>query len=350
MLAALYQRLALARRRYYAARPHLRRRLARPVISVGALAAGGSGKTPAAAEVARVLIGLGERPAILSRGYGRAIAPDGVTVVSDGQRILADIARAGDEPLMLARMLGRRAAVLVSADRYLAGRLAETALGATVHVLDDGFQHLALERSADLLVVDAGDVPGFAGGVGAADRSTVLREPIAAARAADAVIAVGDDAQVEAIARALEPRRVFRGRRQIDDPLVDEIREGCRRLAAPCRVLAVTAVARPRRVVEDLERLGLEVVDALVFRDHHRYDRRDLDRIAERAARLRVDAVATTEKDLVRLRQFRPYPFTLAWVPLRLAIEPVEAFRLWIRTVVANHQPRTPNRVYAPSG
>ena len=124
------------------ARPDLRRRLRRPVISVGNLAVGGRGKTPTAATIARLLIEMGETPAVLSRGYGRREADDGVVVVRDPGGIRADVARSGDEPFMLARQLPG-ASVLVSADRYLAGCLAEHHFGATVHVLDDGFQHLA---------------------------------------------------------------------------------------------------------------------------------------------------------------------------------------------------------------
>ena len=109
---------------------------------------GGSGKTPIVEYIARLLLAQGERPAVLTRGYGRRVARDGVTVVSDGTRVIADLDEAGDEPLMLARALPG-VSVLVGADRYLSGRLAERRLGATVHLLDDGFQHLELARDND---------------------------------------------------------------------------------------------------------------------------------------------------------------------------------------------------------
>ncbi len=102
---------------------------------------GGRGKTPVVAYVARLLVEAGERPAILSRGYGRRRQEDGVVVVSDGRHLLADLDRSGDEPLMLARTVPG-AAVLVCERRALAGALAERRFGATVHVLDDGFQHV----------------------------------------------------------------------------------------------------------------------------------------------------------------------------------------------------------------
>ena len=117
----LYDEAAWQRRRWYARRPDARRRLSRPVISVGALAAGGSGKTPLTAHVARTLVAMGERPAVLSRGYRRADPADGVVVVRDTEQVVGDLATAGDEPWMLAQALDG-VAVVVAADRYLAGR------------------------------------------------------------------------------------------------------------------------------------------------------------------------------------------------------------------------------------
>ena len=157
MLDLLYSKLARARRRYYERRTHLRRRLTSPVISIGNLTVGGSGKTPLAAEIARMLLEMGERPAILSRGYARRTPAEGVIVVSDGKRIQSDVDHSGDEPFMLAQMVPN-AAVLVSPSRYVAGRIAESRLGCTVHILDDGFQHFDLMRDIDLLV--APETPG----------------------------------------------------------------------------------------------------------------------------------------------------------------------------------------------
>ena len=124
MLSDLYAAIVRRRREHYSRRPDLRRRLRRPVISVGNLAVGGRLKTPMVAAIARELLRMGERPAILTRGYGRTRPEDGVVIVRDPAGIRSDLARAGDEPLMLARELDR-VSVLVSPDRYLAGRLAE---------------------------------------------------------------------------------------------------------------------------------------------------------------------------------------------------------------------------------
>src|SRR5687768_14277849 len=163
------------RRAWYARHPEARRRLSSPVISVGNLAVGGSGKTPVVAMLARWLVSRGERPAILTRGYGRRHAADGVLVVSDRDRVIEPVARSGDEPQMLARALAG-VPVLVSSNRYLAGRLAEGRFDCTVHLLDDGFQHFALERDVDLLLVSRDDLDDtvLPGGR--------LREPLEAAR------------------------------------------------------------------------------------------------------------------------------------------------------------------------
>ena len=148
-LSAVYGRAARLRRSWYARRPHAQHRLQSPVISVGNLVVGGSGKTPVVAAVARLLLERGHRPSILSRGYARRDERDGVVVVSDGDRMIASVEASGDEPQMLARALPG-VPVLVCPDRYLAGRLAETHFASTVHLLDDGFQHLQLARGTDL--------------------------------------------------------------------------------------------------------------------------------------------------------------------------------------------------------
>src|SRR3954464_2056784 len=206
----MYAAVARRRRERCARRRDLRRRLRRPVISVGNLAVGGRGKTPMVACITRELLAMGERPAILSRGYRRTRPVDGIVVVRDPEGMRSDLPRAGDEPLMLARAL-RGASVLVSADRYLAGTLAEHALGATVHVLDDGFQHLQLDRDIDIVLVGREDV---------AKPITLprgrLREPLDTLIAADAVLAADEDVSVSGLDLPF-----FRTRRSIRMPDVD---------------------------------------------------------------------------------------------------------------------------------
>jgi len=224
-LSAMYGAAASWRRRWYAREPSRARRLARPVISVGNLRVGGSGKTPVVACLAEALLQRGEHPAILSRGYGRRHAPPGATVVSDGAQLRGDLASSGDEPLMLARRLPR-VPVVVADDRYLAGTLAERQLGATVHLLDDGFQHLGVHRDVNLLLVDATDAEGLKRLLPAGR----LREPISAAKRATGVI----------VTRAENPAHV--------DGILKQLRSAVDPLPTTAQVSAATiAIPVPQR-------------------------------------------------------------------------------------------------------
>src|SRR5687767_5027213 len=155
------------------------------VVSVGNIAFGGRGKTPTVAFIVRLLSEMGERPAVVSRGYGRRRVEDGVVVVSDGRRLLADLDRAGDEPLMLARELPG-VPVLVCEQRAIAGALARRAFAATALVLDDGFQHRQMARDVDVVLVSPADLQGRRVPFGR------LREAPRALARADAVIWVGE--------------------------------------------------------------------------------------------------------------------------------------------------------------
>lgn len=325
-LARLYGRVAQSRRASFESAPETRRRLARPVISVGNLVVGGSGKTPVVAHVCELLLDEGERPAILSRGYGRRRPEPGVVVVSDGQRLLADLDRAGDEPLMLARAL-EGVGVFVAPARAEAGAVAEGRYGATVHVLDDGFQHLSLERAVDLVIVSPHDLEGEA--VLPAGR---LREPVDTVRRADALLVNG--ATVPA-ARALAARwdveKAFAVTRRSSVPRLVEPWGAAPRVPRDAPVLALAGIAKPERFFDDLEADGWHIVDRLAFRDHHRFTRADVGTVAARMKQSGAALVLTTEKDVMRLLPWRPLPVAVAWVPLTVSIEPAEDFRLWLR-------------------
>jgi tetraacyldisaccharide 4'-kinase len=314
VLSSLYAAVARRRRERYAARPDLRRRLRRPVVSIGNLAVGGRGKTPLVATVARILLETGERPAVLSRGYARQRPGDGVVVVSDPGGVRAGVAAAGDEPLMLAQQLPG-VPVLASPDRYLAGRLAEHHFGATIHVLDDGFQHLQLERDVDLLILGREDI---------ARPFTLprgrLREPLDTMIVADALLAADADVVVEPDHLAVPVFRLRRTRaaRPIDD--------------GP--VLAVAGIAAPDRFFDDLRADGWNLAGTLAFPDHHRYGRRDLARIVAAARTAGAARVVTTGKDLVRLLPLGPLPLPVEQVPLRVEPEPFDEFRRWLEAAV----------------
>jgi tetraacyldisaccharide 4'-kinase len=318
LLHLLYSQLARSRRRYYERRPHLRRRLKAPVISIGNLTVGGSGKTPLAAEVAKTLVEHGERPSILSRGYRRRLPSEGVVIVSDGERLRTDVDHAGDEPFMLARAVPG-AAVLVCGDRYLAGRLAEMKLGSTVHILDDGFQHFPLMRDVDLLVApDEIDSP----------RTLPFgrfRETLDAARAASALLVSAENgADVGAISDRLQVRPAFAFTRAIGPARM--VNRASRDPVEKLPAFAFAGIARPERFYDDLERSGWTLTGRRSFRDHHFYSASELEGIEREARSTGASLILTTEKDAVRLprRDF----VNLAVVPLTISIEP--AFFVWL--------------------
>ena len=324
MLHLLYSQFVRSRRRYYQRRPHLRRRLTSPVISVGNLTVGGSGKTPLVGEIARLLIEMGERPSILSRGYARQTPSDGVVVVSDGMAVRTDVAHAGDEPYMLARAVPR-VAVVVGANRYLAGRVAESRLGCTVHLLDDGFQHLQLMRDVDLLVAPPDDF---------AEVRTLpfgrFREPVDAAAAADALLVpIGDSRTPAEMAERLNVGTAFGFQRTIELPTT-----------APA--FAFAGIARPERFFADLERAGCRLAGRRSFDDHHVYSERELDEIRRAARDAGAEVILTTAKDAVRIPVVSGFSRTVSppegghykdvpivEVPLHVSLEP--AFRAWLQ-------------------
>lgn len=322
--SSLYGAAAAWRRQWYARDPSRRHRLSRPVISVGNLRVGGSGKTPIVEYIARLLFEAGERPAVLTRGYARRVSPDGVTVVSDGSTVRATLDTAGDEPLMLAHALPG-VVVLVGPDRYLSGCLAERKLGATVHILDDGFQHVELERDADLLMVAEEDLADHPMPLGR------LRERLAAATAADAaLVTAGYDTAAERIARMFGIPTVFRVTRTIGAPHMITGTHESVVVPPQSRVFVVTGIARPERFISDVAGAGWDVKGTMTFRDHHRFRAADIRRIAAAARSAASAIVLTTEKDAVRLAACDLGDLPIASVPLNVGVEPADAFRRWL--------------------
>lgn len=315
------------RRRWYAA-PGRQHRLRRPVISIGNLSLGGRGKTPVVALLARMLVEAGERPAILTRGYARQQPEDGVVVVSDGEHLLADVRRSGDEPLMLARDVPG-ACVLVCEQRAMAGALAERVLGATIHILDDGFQHLQLARDLDLVIVSEADLQDRAVPFGR------LRESPGALDAADCVL----------VERAFTPKETMGTKGQFEKPSWSSCAswfELFRAIGEPVslephrswntadrRVVAVAGIAQPERFSRALKAAGWDVADTVSFPDHHPYSASDLARVAAAAERAGAP-VLTTAKDAMRLLPLRPLPVAMAYVPLSVTVEPAWRFRDWL--------------------
>jgi tetraacyldisaccharide 4'-kinase len=301
------------------------RRLPRPVVSVGNLHWGGSGKTPLVAAVAAHLRDRGLAVCILSRGY--ASQGRGVRVVSAGEGPLLGPLLGGDEPVLLAGELPG-VAVVVGADRYRAGLHALRRLSPPpdLFLLDDGFSHLALRRDLDLVAFPAADP--FGGG--RLFPSGRLREPLAAMSRAHTAILTGlrdFDGSGAALAEALRPYG-FTGPGFASVTRAGRPRRigGGGDLTPGARVFLVTAVARPGAFVEMVQRLGLEIAGELRFPDHHRYPPASLSRIVDAWRTSGAETVLTTAKDRVKL--FGRLDVPLAELPV--VAEPEPAFWAWL--------------------
>jgi tetraacyldisaccharide 4'-kinase len=301
------------------------RHLPRPVVSVGNLHWGGTGKTPLTAAVAAHLRDRGLAVCILSRGY--ASRGRGVRVVSTGEGPLLGPLLAGDEPVLLAGELPG-VAVVVGPDRFEAGMAALHRLPRTpdLFLLDDGFSHLALRRDLDLVAFPATD-PFGGGRLPPGGR---LREPLASIARAHAVLMTnaGSPEDGRALAEALRSYG-FTG-----PGFASFTRPGRPRwigesggdLEAGSKVFLVTAIARPERFLNSVRELGFEVAGELRFPDHHPYPAPTLARIAEAFRSSGAAAVLTTAKDGVKLLGRLDLP--LAELPVRA--EPEPEFWAWL--------------------
>lgn len=255
-----------------------RHRTSIPVVSVGGLRMGGTGKTPMARSVVDYFLQNGIRVAVVSRGYRRQSR--GVVVVSRGDGPVVDVRRCGDEPWMLAS--STRAMVVVAEERRVAVEQAAM-LGAEVAVLDDGFQHRRLARDLDIVLVDAAG-PDWVMPFGAA------REAPSALKRAQLVVGYGRRPSFARAAEEIWADVRFKQWRRLDG----------RPALPPKTAVLVSAIARPQRFAATVAQQGVRIAAHLAFRDHRWLTLRDLAR-AERACRaLGADGLITTEKDAVR--------------------------------------------------
>jgi len=303
--AVTRSRLAAYRRGWFSTT-----KLQAPVISVGNLTTGGTGKTPLVEWVCRAIANDGKseglrkekRICVLTRGYGRE-NPGAQVIVSDGAQLLAREPAAGDEAFLLGKNLLGIAAVIANANRVAGGQWAIENWNAEVFVLDDGFQHLRLARDLDIVTIDATN-PWGGGSLLPAGR---LREPRTGLSRADCVVLTRMD-QVDdpaAVRTAVEPlvgaAPIFSSRmatsaiRRLDGESVDSESFSSQTLAAFC------GVGNPTSFFSHLRREGCAIVFTQAFADHHQYTQSELAALVDEARSHGAEALITTAKDAVKL-------------------------------------------------
>jgi len=279
-------------------------RLYRPVISVGNLTVGGTGKTPLVILLAERFRDEGFRPVVLSRGYKRKGA--GTVVVSCGKGPMVQWDIAGDEPYLIAKR-ARGVSVVVGADRYAAGRMAEAQDLGNLFILDDGFQHRRLFRNVDLVTIDP--VEWMAG-----ERLFPYgrwREPKEALERANAAVVQESRSPLSELPiPAFASRTVLDGIYRDNEPI--EVQSLKNR-----SITAFAGIAKPDRFFNALESMGIPLASRVRFRDHHSYTERDLETLPG-------EIQITTEKDAVRLDGLKAGNF----LHLRISVNILEFDRL----------------------
>lgn len=324
LLSPLYSYLMVMRSLFYRNGIFTQHKLDVPVISVGNLLMGGTGKTPLVQYIARLLQQHHFKPAVLSRGYkGTAAQP--VNVVSDRTSILLDAAEAGDEPRLLAEKLPG-VPVITGRKRFVSGQFAIDTYGVDTLILDDGFQHLALVRDLDLVLFSArrrmGNGRVLPGGE--------MREPLSALKRADAFIVTDVDFPVGSetkefisLLEKLYPNiPLFTGTYQPAEKLT-LVHEG--RIAnipqveaARMPLFAFCGIARPESFKNTLLSVNMNLTGFQAFDDHHAYSAENIRSLLDSAEKTGAQGLITTEKDLVKLRDIIPGEFPLLALPVQM--------------------------------
>jgi tetraacyldisaccharide 4'-kinase len=291
LLSSIYGRVVAARNNLYDRAILRTRRLNGPVISVGNLSVGGSGKTPFVILLGELLKARGINFDVLSRGYGRKSS--GTFLVDPGG--LAT--QYGDEPLLIARRL--QISVVVGEDRFTAGQFAEAKFGAQLHLLDDGFQHRQLHRDFEIVLVTPQD---------ATDRllpAGRLREPLASLCRADAVVLTAG-AGAESF--------------PVRDKLIWRVRRGIAPQNIPPRPVVFCGIARPQNFILQLRTANVEPAAEAFYRDHHAYTEADIRDLLAIKQKSEAGGFVTTEKDAVNLGAYLSALQPLCVVPVRIQL------------------------------
>lgn len=299
-----------------------------PVISVGNLTSGGTGKTPLVEWAARELVDRGRKVCVLTRGYGRD-HPSRRVVASNGKKLLADVAQTGDEAFMLAEKLLDAAAVICDADRVSAAGWAIENLGSDVFVLDDAFQHQRIARNLNILTIDATNPWGN----GRSLPAGILREPSSELSRADCLIITrGDLANALCLQDEIEKihpgMTVLRSRmkhthlRQLgtNSPMMDAGEITALSIGAFC------GIGNPESFFSLLRSEGYSLAYQRAFRDHYKFAQTDVDEIVREAKDKGAQALLTTAKDAAKLRSLN-FKLPCYAAEIEIEIEHAEVLR-----------------------
>jgi len=329
-LSALYGAVTRARLSLYERGTFRTSKLARPVISVGNITTGGTGKTPLVEWVARAVADEGKKVCVLTRGYGRE-RPDRRVLVSDGESVLSNVLEAGDEPFLLAKNLRGVAAVICDANRIAAGQEAIKHLKTDCFVLDDGFQHLRLARDLNIATIDATNPWG--------GRKLLpygrLRENVSGLRRADCVVLTRADqtSEVDSVVAEIKTitgdRPVFKSRMEIRR--VQSLDGSSIMPAGPYS--AFCGVGNPTAFFLQLRQQGFDVIRETTFPDHHSYTEADVDNLSKTAQQVGASRLLTTAKDAVKLTDF-DFPLPCFVIEVEISIENDSELRRMISGVL----------------
>jgi tetraacyldisaccharide 4'-kinase len=291
-LATIYGGVVGARNSLYDRGLFRAKRLSGAVVSVGNLSTGGSGKTPFVLLLGELLKARGIKFDVLSRGYGRATRGAMAVDPAGSPRDF------GDEPLLMAQRL--QVPVFLGESRYEAGRLAEAKFGPQLHLLDDGFQHRALARDFDIVLLNPQD---------AEDRllpAGRLREPLSNLRRADVVV----------LDNSAAPDKF-----PLQNKLIWRVRRGILPQHVPPRPLVFCGIARPQNFVQQLRAANIEPAAEAFYRDHHAYGEKDIRELLALKQQSDAGGFLTTEKDAINLGRHLYALHPLSVVPVKMELQ-----------------------------
>lgn len=322
-LGPLYGLVMKIREKLYTKQLFKQENVGVPVISVGNLVLGGTGKTPTVIHIAGILKARGLTPAVVSRGYGGKSKAQ-INIVSDGKSVLMTPEFAGDEPVLLARSLAG-VPILTGKKRILPCTYAVDHLGVDVILLDDGFQHMGVSRDVNLVLFDATELAGnsriFPAGP--------LREPVAALNRTTAFVITGQNdhnrKRSEAFAELLRSKfkdvPVFTS--SISTPIITDGDEKKVNIKDIKNAFVFCAIANPERVIASINSLGVNVSGSLEYKDHSSYNQKTITSLCQKATQAKAECLVTTAKDFVKVSKLH---FTLPLYVLHIKQEPEPGF------------------------